>query len=66
MPDLVALRAANADRCTHAELTRGPEFLAGRAACAPAAEQRYLAMAGEKTASEKLVKAVHLTRNSLV
>ena len=26
MPDLVALRAANADRWAHAKLTRGPEF----------------------------------------
>ena len=39
MPDLVALRAANADRWAHAKLTRGPEFSpVAQRLCAPAAK----------------------------
>ena len=45
MVDLVALRAANADRWAHAKLMRGPEFsLVVQHLCAPAAKQRYLAV----------------------
>ena len=45
MPDLVALRAADADRWAHAKLTRGPDFLpVAQRLCAPAAKRRYLAV----------------------
>ncbi len=45
MPDLIALRAANADRWAHAKLTRSSEFSpVAKLLCAPAAKQRYLAV----------------------
>jgi len=53
MPDLVALRAANADRCTHAELTRGPEFLAGRAASLRAGGRAALSRHGRGKGGER-------------
>jgi lysozyme family protein len=45
MTDLVALRAANANRWAHAKLARTPEFSpVAQRLFAPAAKQRYLAV----------------------
>jgi hypothetical protein len=45
MTDLIALRAANADRWAHAKLARGPEFSpVAQRLCSPFAKQHKAAL----------------------
>jgi lysozyme family protein len=60
MPDLVALRAANADRWAHAKLTRGPEFSpVAKLLCAPKAKERYLAVSARTGVPWFVIAVIH-------
>ena len=60
MIDLVALRAANADRWAHAKLTRGPEFTpVAQRLVAAAAKARYLAVSARTGVPWFVIAVIH-------
>ena len=60
MVDLVALRAANADRWAHAKLTRGPEFTpVAQRLVAAAAKARYLAVSARTGVPWFVIAVIH-------
>ena len=60
MVDLVALRAANADRWAHAKLTRGPEFTpVAQRLVAASARERYLAVSARTGVPWFVIAVIH-------
>jgi lysozyme family protein len=60
MVDLVALRAANADRWAHAKLTRGPEFTpVAQRLVAAAAKARYLPVSARTGVPWFVIAVIH-------
>src|SRR5262249_53479695 len=60
MVDLVALRAANANRWAHAKLTRGPEFApVAQRLLAALAKQRYLAVSARTGVPWFVIAVIH-------
>ena len=60
MVDLIALRAANADRWAHAKLTRGPEFTpVAQRLVAAVAKARYLAVSARTGVPWFVIAVIH-------